>query len=136
MSARIKTLTPFINEELLCEALEILSIRYEKKYEKIILHEYKMYRETCFEKNGIGKFELHCESEISAQLEKLKKKIAQQYNIASERIEKETLVKEREEFIKKQRKAILEKAKLEGYSVKEKKKDGKIHLILERVKYS
>ncbi|WP_028330169.1 hypothetical protein [Brachyspira alvinipulli] len=133
MSCLVKTTTPFINEEILLEALKNCGYQYELKNDKIYIPSLHKYRNRYF-KLVNGKYVLNYDSynnEISSFLQKLEVS----YNNVYERKlqeEKERLERERLEFIESQKKAIMEKAKLKGYRVMEVKKENKIQLTLVR----
>lgn len=118
-----RTTTPFINEEILLEALKKCGYKYEIKNDKIYIPALHSYRNTYF-KFVNGKYVLNYYSyntEISSFLNEIKLKE-----------EAERLERERVAFIESQKKAIMEKAKAKGYRVMEVKKDNKIQLTLVR----
>lgn len=133
MSCLVKTTTPFINEEILLEALKNCGYQYEIRGNKIYIPSLNRYRDTYF-KLVNGKYVLSYDSynnDVSSFLQKLEVS----YNNVYERKlqeEKERLERERLEFIESQKKAIMEKAKAKGYRVMEVKKDNKIQLTLVR----
>lgn len=132
MSCRVKTATPFINKEILLEALEECGYEYKIKGENIDIPALHMYRNTYFELKN-GKYVLIHEdfNDISSFLQKVEKS----YNNVYERKlkeEAERLERERIAYIESQKKAIMEKAKAKGYRVMEVKKDKKIQLTLVR----
>lgn len=132
MSCRVKTATPFINKEILLEALEKCGYEYKIKGENIDIPALHKYRNTYFELKN-GKYVLIHEdfNDISSFLQKVEKS----YNNVYERKlkeEAERLERERIAYIESQKKAIMEKAKAKGYRVMEVKKDKKIQLTLVR----
>lgn len=132
MSCRVKTATPFINKEILLEALEECGYEYKIKGENIDIPALHKYRNTYFELKN-GKYVLIHEdfNDISSFLQKVEKS----YNNVYERKlkeEAERLERERIAYIESQKKAIMEKAKAKGYRVMEVKKDKKIQLTLVR----
>lgn len=133
MSCLVKTATPFINEEILLEALENCGYQYEIKADKIYIPALHIYRNTYF-KLVNGKYVLHYDSyntDISSFLQRLELGYSKVYERKLEE-ERERLERERLAFIESQKKAITEKAKAKGYRVMEVKKDNKIQLTLVR----
>ncbi|WP_297205562.1 hypothetical protein [uncultured Brachyspira sp.] len=133
MSCLVKTTTPFINEEILLEALKNCGYQYELKNDKIYIPSLHRFRNTYF-KLVNGKYVLSYDSynsEISSFLQKLEAEYNKVYERKLEE-ERERLERERLEFIESQKKAIMEKAKAKGYKVMEVKKDNKIQLTLVR----
>lgn len=135
MSARISTLTPFINEEILCKALEELEIEYKKNREKIIIPSLFFYREGYFEKNSLGKYTLNNEEEIRVKANELQNRVVVSYVKISKEIEDEKIRQEKKVYIQKQKEIIKERAKKKGYSVREVENKGKIQLVLLRTRY-
>lgn len=133
MSCLVKTATPFINEEILLEALENCGYQYEIKANEIYIPQLHKYRDTCF-KLVNGKYVLNYDSyntDISSFLQRLELEYGKVYERKLEE-ERERLERERLAFIESQKKAITEKAKAKGYRVMEVKKDNKIQLTLVR----
>ena len=133
MSCLVRTTTPFINEEILLEALKNCGYKYELRGNKIYLPEFNLYRETYF-KLVNGKYVLSYDS-YNVNISSLLQKLETEYNKVYERKleeERERLERERLAFIEAQKKAITEKAKAKGYRVMEVKKDNKIQLTLVR----
>ena len=133
MSCLVKTTTPFINEEILLEALKNCGYQYEIKGNKIDIPSLNKYRDTYF-KVVNGKYVLSYDSynnDVSSFLQKLEVSYNNDYERKLQE-EKERLERERLEFIESQKKAIMEKAKAKGYRVMEVKKDNKIQLTLVR----
>ena len=133
MSCLVRTTTPFINEEILLEALKNCGYKYELRGNKIYLPELNVYRETYFKLLN-GKYVLSYDS-YNSNISSLLQKLEAEYNKVYERKleeERERLERERLAFIEAQKKAIIEKAKAKGYRVMEVKKDNKIQLTLVR----
>lgn len=147
MSAVIKTATPFIDVECLCEALTKVGCGYEVKGNKVITNRKDLrlgFQE--FQKDEFGRYALYAYSYSDKNQANFIRKVEKEYNVSYqikleeiERLcleeEKRRLEKERQEFVKKQRTTILDRAKAQGYSVKEKQVNGKIKLILTRHTY-
>ena len=133
MSARIKVPTPLLNEEMLLESLDNLSVVYKISNNKIILPEYFSYRETFLEKDNNGKYTFNYESELNFKIEQLIGNIQIEYKKIAEikRLKEEE--EARKEYVKKRKEEIITKAKMQGYTVKEKVKENKVHLILQRL---
>lgn len=133
MSCLVKTTTPFIDEEILLEAITNSGYKYELRSNKIYIPELHVYRDTYF-KLVNGKYVLSYDS-YNVNISSLLQKLEAEYNKVYERKleeERERLERERLEFIESQKKAIMEKAKAKGYRVMEVKKDNKIQLTLVR----
>ncbi len=133
MSARLKFETPLLNEELLLNALKNLQIEYEIENNKIILSEYLLYRETFIEKDINGKYVFRYESELKTVLEKLIKSIQLEYKKVAKMKKLKEEEEAKKEYVKKRKEEIISKAKIEGYTVKEIRKENKVHLILQRI---
>lgn len=132
MSCRVKTATPFINKEILLEALEECGYEYNIRGGNIHIPALHMYRNTYFKLENRKYVLIHEDfNDISSFLQKVEKS----YNNVYERKlkeEAERLERERIAYIESQKKAIMEKAKAKGYRVMEVKKDKKIQLTLVR----
>lgn len=158
MSCVVKTLTPFIDKEILCQALEKVGCKCTVQREKIITdrRDIRLGFQT-FEKDGIGKYVLLAYSHTDqnqagfvAEVEKhynliYQKKmeeleLARQRAIAEaerKRLEEEArrLEEERKAFVENQRKSIIQKAEEKGYYVKEEKVKNTIKLVLVKRTY-
>ncbi|MFK4784809.1 hypothetical protein [Fusobacterium sp. MFO224] len=136
MSARIVMATPFINKEILCQSLEENNIKYEKNQGKIIISElYGYYEKGYFKKDDLGKYLFHYEQESTDKAINLKDLVRKSYKRITKEIEAEKIKEEKRSYIEAQRKKILERAKKQGYSIKETQKNGKIQLVLLRTRY-
>lgn len=133
MSCRVRTATPFINEEILLEALKECGYKYELKGDKIYIPALHNYGSTYFKFTN-GKYVLNYDSYNNA-ISTFLKRVQNSYSNVYERKlkeEAERLERERLEYIESQKKAIMEKAKAKGYRVMETKKENKIQLTLVR----
>ena len=183
MSARVLTVTPFVNKEYLIQALEILNIKFQLQGEDIVTH----YGAQIFRKQKNGYSFLHYSSanwkiqeflkaiekeyleaekrhkEELRRLEELKRKQEEEEKRRKEMIRQEqinqilaeqeakdrerkrleeeirkkeaelkAIEEEKKALVAEQKQKILEKAKAQGYSVREKQKGNNIQLILVR----
>lgn len=158
MSAVIKTMTPFIDHECLCEALTAVGCGHHVQGKKIITDRKDVrlgFQE--FEKDQFGKYVLSAYSHTDKNQADFVSSIEKHYNafyqkkldelerlrleaIAEaerKRIEEELirLENERKAFVEKQRETIIARAKEQGYSVQEEKIKGKIKLVLVKNTY-
>ena len=164
MSAIIKTITPFIDKELLLKALDCVGCSYTVSGNTITTNRIDYYGNQKFEyKNNryqfihedtpwrnlnikdyktVSSFLQAVEKEYNriyaekyAELERLRQAaLAEQERIRLEE-EKKRIEKERLAYIEKQKQLIIQKAQAEGYSVQERKVNNKIKLILRRNTY-
>jgi hypothetical protein len=158
MSSVVKTITPFIDREILCQVLEKVGCKCRVQGEKIITDRSDVrlgFQE--FTKDSYGKYALYAYSYTDKNQatfiksvenhynDLYKKKIAELERLRLEaiaeterkRLEEERLrlERERQEFVEKQRTSIIAKAKERGYSVREEKVKNKIKLVLVRNTY-
>jgi hypothetical protein len=147
MSAVIKTATPFIDLECLCEALTAIGCGFRIQGNKIITDRKDVrlgFQE--FQKDNYGRFALFAysyadknQAEFIRTIEKHYNEIYQNKLAELERLrleeEKKRLEQERLAFIEKQRASIVERAKEQGYSIKEENVKGKIKLVLVKNTY-
>ncbi len=164
MSAVVKTITPFINKEMLLQALDCLNFKYTVSENTIITertdyrgnqkfifangkyvfqHDSDQFLWRAFNKNNsVSSFLEAIEKEYNRiyaeKLEELER-IRQEQLAEQERIRLEEEIKrieqERIAYVEKQKQTIIQKAKEQGYSVQEKKVNNKIKLILHRNTY-
>lgn len=147
MSAVIKTVTPFIDLECLCKALTKVGCNFDVRGDKIVTNRKDIslgFQE--FRKDEFGRYSLYAYSYSDKNQAHFIGLIEKEYNfiyqdkleeierlhLEEERIRME---KERLEFVEKQRTTIIERAKDQGYSVKEIKVKDKIKLVLTRHTY-
>ena len=159
MSAVIKTITPFINKELLLKALDALDCHYTLKANEIVTERIDYYGNQKFVlKNGRFLFQhdssanrerypwrnlnLKEHKPVSSFLQAVEAKYHFFYNQKMEELEKQRheeelirLENERKAFVEKQKENIIAKAKEKGYSIKEENVKGKIKLVLVRNTY-
>ena len=134
------TLTPFIDEESLIESLDEMNINYNQRRNKIILKAMgRGYEELSFEfENKRFVFKSDDEYLPSKFKNEFKnsdaflKQVEKHYRVIFTKKKKEAL---RVAFVQEQKNKIIEKAKKNGYKVKEEKVNGKIKLVLKRNVY-
>lgn len=159
MSAVVKTITPFINKELLLQALDAIDCKYTLRGNEIITERVDFYGNQKFVLKD-GRFLFQHDSSanmeqypwrnlnlkeyktVSSFLKAVEEKYLYFYNLKMEEIEKQRqeeerirLENERKAFVEKQKERIIAKAKEQGYSVKEENVKGKIKLVLVRNTY-
>jgi hypothetical protein len=163
MSSVVKTITPFLNREILLQALDIAGCRYTIQGDEIVM--LKDQRQRFIWDSVFGRFkfsyyshnyresdfnELKAANNFFAPLEKAYndiycKKLEELEKLRLEtvaeaerkRLEEERLrlERERQEYVEKQKAHIIAKAKEKGYSVREEKVKEKIKLVLVRNTY-
>jgi hypothetical protein len=147
MSAVIKTVTPFIDLECLCEALTAVGCGFKVHGNKVITDRIDVrigFQE--FQKDNYGKYVFLAYSYTDRNQADFIRLVEKQYNMIyqnklekAERLrleeEKKRLEQERIAFIEKQKATIIERAKDQGYSIKEENIKGKVKLILVRNTY-
>lgn len=159
MSSIVKTITPFIDKEILCKALEQCGCKYQIQGTDIVTDRRDYYGMQKFHLQGgryvymhdssaenmrfgphypWGNIDLQQYKTVSSFLENIEK----QYNILYQKrleeielAEKIRIENERKAFVEKQKNAIIEKAKSKGYYVKEEKIKNKIKLVLVKRTY-
>jgi hypothetical protein len=147
MSAVIKTTTPFIDLECLCEALTSIGCGFQIHGNNIITdrHDERLGFQE-FKKDNYGRYVLYAysyrdknQADFIRLIEKEYKIIYQNKLEEIERLhlleEKKRLEQERIAFIENQKSKIIERAKEQGYSIKEENLKGKIKLVLIRNTY-
>jgi len=163
MSSIVKTITPFLNRELLLQALDSVRCRYTIQGNEIVMNEDQRqrfiwdsifgrfrlsyyshnYKESDFkELKEIHGFLVPLEQSYNElyrkKIEELEKlRLEAEAEAERKRLEEERLrlERERQEYVEKQRTHIIAKAKEKGYSVREEKAKGKIKLVLVRTTY-
>lgn len=161
MSVIVKTITPFLNLELLLQALDAIDCKYtiNQQAKEIVTERVDYYGNQKFVFAGARYVLQHDSSAnreqytwrnlnmkeyktVSSFLEAVETKYQFFYNKKIEELEKERqeaqrilLEKERQAFVESQRENIIAKAKEKGYSIQEEKVKGKIKLILVRNTY-
>jgi hypothetical protein len=166
MSSVVKTITPFINRELLLQALDEVGCKYTIKGDSIVtervdlrgnqefiwknrrfLFQHDSYNYLWRDRNlksyqPVSSFLKAVEKSYNviykrklAEIER--RRLASEVEAERKRLEEERarLENERKDFVEKQKAEIIEKAKKEGYSVREEKVQEKIKLVLVRTTY-
>lgn len=161
MSAVVKTITPFLNLELLLQSLDAIGCKYTVTLQRneVVTERVDYYGHQKFVL-AEGKFVLQHDSSangelylwrnlnvkeyktVSSFLEAVETKYQFFYNKKMQELEKERqeeerirLEIERQTFVESQRNKIIAKAKEKGYSIQEEKVKGKIKLVLVRNTY-
>jgi hypothetical protein len=155
MSCVIKTVTPFINKELLLQALDKVGCKYTLRGNEILTKRTDYFGNQKFvftngryafqhdkEQYGLRNFGTQASKDISQFLGTIEKEYNYLYQrkleeLEEQRLEQERirLEQERQAFVEKQKSSIISKAKEMGYSIKEEKVKGKIKLVLVRNTY-
>jgi hypothetical protein len=159
MSAVVKTITPFIHKDCLCQALDDLEVNYSINKQSIVTErkDYAGFQKFVFEKGqyqyqhdadanrvGFSSYSKNIKSwkTTTAFLKAVESKYRVIYSKLLEELEQKRLDEERKKieeerktFVENRRKGIIEKAKAQGYSVQEKKVKNKIKLILVKNTY-
>ena len=147
MSAVIKTVTPFIDLDCLCKALTAVGCGFRIQGNKLITDRQDVrlgFQE--FQKDNYGRYVLFAYSHTDRNQADFIRLVEKQYNVIYQnkleeverlRLEEEKmrLEQERLTFIDKQKTTIIERAKEQGYSIKEENIKGKIKLVLVRNTY-
>jgi hypothetical protein len=147
MSAVIKTTTPFIDLECLCGALKAVGCGLRVEGKKVITDRQDIrlgFQE--FQKDNYGRYVLfaysHTDKNQADFIRLVEKQYIAIYQNKLEEIErlrleeeKKRLEQERLAFIDNQKTTIIERAKEQGYSIKEENIKGKIKLVLVRNTY-
>ncbi|GHU75080.1 hypothetical protein FACS189461_0630 [Spirochaetia bacterium] len=168
MSSVVKTITPFLNKELLLQALDEVGCKYSAHGDTIITERVDLRGNQKFIwKNGRFFFEHEDDAwnykwrdlnprgyqPVSSFLKAVEKSYNSIYKRKLEEIERRRLLatveaerkkiederiqfeNERKAYVEKQKAAIIEKAKEQGYDVREEKVQEKIKLVLVRTTY-
>lgn len=158
MSAVVKTVTPFIDQESLEKALDTIGIKYTVEHNKIVTNRKDYFGQQYFVKeNGAYSFRHDRDQgtmigwgdmsgknwkpvtkfleEIEVEYRKMFQKKLEQ--LERDRLEEEArkLEEQRKQYIEKQKTEIYAKAEAKGYRVKEKKVGAKIKLVLVKHTY-
>ncbi len=159
MSAVVKTITPFINQTILCEALDELGVKYTIENQNIVTERVDYYGNQKFVLIN-GRYQFQHDSSANREsyswrklnfkefktvtqfLEAVEKQYNSCYQRKMEELERLRLDEERQKieqeriaFVEKQKKAVLAKAKELGYAVKEEYVKGKVKLVLVKHTY-
>lgn len=157
MSAVVKTITPFLDLELLLQSLEAIGCNYLVQNNEVLTDriDYRG-RQKFVLRNGRYIFEndshadiflwkkmnLNDQRTVSGFLGALEEKYHFFYNLRMEELEKKRqdeerirLENQRKAFVESQIENIVSKAKEKGYSVQQEKVKGKVKLVLVRNTY-
>ncbi len=149
MSAVVKTVTPFTQRDLLLEALDELGVVYHEKGNAIMTERVDDYGAQRFiYEQGAYRFQ-HDSSPwrklnfkewktVSAFLGAVEKAYHQAYERLQQRLaeeERRLLEEERKRFVEQQKQVVIQRAKKQGYNIKEIRKGNKIQLQLVRTTY-
>ncbi|MDR0559805.1 MAG: hypothetical protein LBG92_06515 [Prevotellaceae bacterium] len=155
MSCVVKTVTPFINQELLLQALDKVGCKYTLQGNEILIDRIDYFGNQKFvfaggryifqhdrDQYGLRNFGSQASKDISHFLESIEKEYNTLYQnkleeLECQRLEAERirLEQERQAFVEKQKSSIIAKAKEMGYSIKEERVKEKIKLVLVRNTY-
>lgn len=152
MSAIVKSITPFLNKEILLEALDAINCKYTLQHDNILTERIDYYNNQQFiYVNGRYLFQ-HDSSAVSENyswrnlnvgnyktVNSFLKAVEEKYNeIYNHKVEQERIAKleeERKAFLEQQKQNIIAKAKKKGYAVEEKKVGNKVKLVLVKMTY-
>jgi len=163
MSSIVKTVTPFINMEMLCEALNAVGCAYTVQGNAIITDRQDYYGRQKFELmnerfvflhdssaenmrfgpqypwGNINNQQYKTVSDFLRQVETAYNDVYRKRMEELERLrleaERQRLEQERRDFVEKQRQTIIANAKKQGYAVREERVKDKIKLVLVRNVY-
>lgn len=119
MSCVIKTITPFLNEELLLQALQECKCQFQKQGEHILVHptqfSFGYLRGACFYKDSMGKFVLEHDSHMDVQsfLRPIEQSYQKAYQRKVEELERQRAEAEKSKLELEQKKMLEERRKLE-----------------------
>jgi hypothetical protein len=144
----IKSLTPFLNRDILAQALTRIGCEYTIQGDEIITGRKDWHgNQTFIFRDGKYLFQ-HDETQLNLSnygseaykpLRNFLEAVEKEYNAVCREIteaeEQARLERERKEYVEKQKEAIIAKAKAQGYSVREEKAGDKVKLVLRRVTY-
>ncbi|GAB4346877.1 MAG: hypothetical protein OHK0038_26950 [Flammeovirgaceae bacterium] len=160
MSAVVKTITPFISQEILLKALDSLQVLYQITNDGIVLTEHTDYQGNWRLILENGKYVIRHDSDSLHRWSWYNTKNVSKYNSVNEflqavekeylRIEKEIMLElerkrmeeelkrmeeERKAFVEKQKEEVLKKAKEQGYSYQIKQVGNSVKIILTKNTY-
>lgn len=161
MSAVVKTITPFISQEILLKALDSLQVKYQITHNKIILTEHSDFRGNWQmilengkyvirhdsdslrswgwnnQKSTVGRY--NSVNEFLQAVEKEYLRIEQEIMLELERKRMEEELKrmeeERKAFVEKQKQEVIKKAQEQGYSYQIKQVGNSVKIILTKNTY-
>ncbi|MCL1993754.1 MAG: hypothetical protein FWG66_12500 [Spirochaetes bacterium] len=141
MSSIVRTVTPFINREILLEALAAVGCNYTIQGNTVVTDRRDNRGLQKFELTG-GRYKYVYYSGDQLAVGSFLKNVGEQYSKIYKRKleelaekERQRLEQERRDFVEKQRSAIVAKAKEQGYDVRETVVDNKIKLVLVQTTY-
>ncbi|MCD4820942.1 MAG: hypothetical protein K8R11_02440 [Methanococcoides sp.] len=156
MSAIVKTVTPFTNQDLLLEALDELGVEYNVVGTSIITDRKDYYGHQSFElgRNGAFNFSHDSSAErtnypwssinfrewktVTSFLNAVEKAYKNAYGRMIERLAEEERIREEErkkQYVEKIRNETIDRAKGQGYTIKESRQGNKVKLVLTRTVY-
>ncbi|MDW7776158.1 MAG: hypothetical protein SCH39_07485 [Methanosarcinales archaeon] len=156
MSAVIKTVTPFTNQELLLEALDELGVGCHVEGRKIITDRQDYYGHQIFELSNNGAFHFQHDSSaertnyqwrainfrewktVTSFLEAVDQAYKTAYGRMLDHLAEEERQREEErkrKYVEDVRQETIARARAQGYAIKESKQSGKIQLVLTRTIY-
>jgi hypothetical protein len=163
MSSIVKTITPFINKEILCEALKAIGCQYTITGDVILTDRHDYYGNQRFElMNGrfvflhdssaenmrfgpqypwgnINKQQYKTVSDFLRQVEASYNEVYRKRMEELERLRLEAerlrLEQERQDFVEKQKQTVIANAQKKGYAIREERVKDKIKLVLVRNTY-
>ncbi|MDD3051889.1 MAG: hypothetical protein PHR06_12210 [Candidatus Cloacimonetes bacterium] len=154
MSSVIKTTTPFISKDLLCEALDTMNIHYTIKQDNIITELRDYYGLQMFVySQELGRYQYQHDSSANGRfnpypwgmdvnkwgnVSNFLQAVDTEYQNAYKRLEEKKLKEEEErkrKYLETQKQKIIAKAESKGYSVKETRQGDKTRLVLVRTHY-
>lgn len=149
MSAVVKTLTPFVDQALLQESLERIGVGYQLQAGTIVTTRQDYFGGQRFELDQQGRYRFRYDSDAdrwhSSQQTPVRRFLAdveseylQAYDRRAERLaeaERQRIEQERIARVEATRLQAIERAKAQGYAVKENRVNGKIQLVLTRTVY-
>lgn len=154
MSAVVKTRTPFICKDVLMEALDKLGVNYRQVGEELVTERKDYYGFQTFEFHE-GSYLLRHDSSVNdlkvypiypwahdfkdfKTIDQFLAAVENQYKTIEQKMEEAErlrLEKEKQQYIEQKKQAIIQKAKAQGYSIKEKQKGKSVQLVLVRTTY-
>jgi hypothetical protein len=141
MSSIVKTVTPFLNRELLLQALDSVGCKYAIQENEIVMLQDQRQRFTWDSAFGRFKFSYYSHNYSESEFKELKARydflgpIEQSYNDLFRKKRDEELERERKAFVEKEKAHIIAKAKEKGYEVREEMVKEKVKLVLVKTTY-
>lgn len=140
MSCRIRTVTPFINQDILVESLENLGYQcsVDTQNSTITFAEEHGYKQIFALSGDKYVLDFYSYRDRRSEAIDLIKEVEKEYaKVVEEKAEEERrrIEDERKKFVENQKKEVIERAKKLGYSAKEEYVKGKIKVVLVRQTY-